>query len=73
MSAVLTDTSGGAGRTAAGPGAATRRPRLSPGIKTRRRLTVLSFIGPALIGLIFFFVYPLLAAIYFSFNRVRPD
>jgi multiple sugar transport system permease protein len=70
MSAVLTDTSEGAGRTTAGPRAATRRSRLNPGIKTRRRLTVLSFVGPALIGLIFFFVYPLLAAIYFSFNRV---
>ena len=31
---------------------------------------MLSFIGPALAGLGVFFIYPLLAAVYFSFNRV---
>jgi len=36
----------------------------------RRRLTVLAFIGPALAGLVVFFVYPLLAAVYFSLHRV---
>jgi multiple sugar transport system permease protein len=39
-------------------------------IRLRRRLTVLAFIGPALAGLAILFVYPLLAAVYFSFNRV---
>ena len=39
------------------------------GRRTRRRLVVLSFIAPALVGLAVFFVYPLLAAIYFSFTR----
>jgi multiple sugar transport system permease protein len=35
----------------------------------RHRLTVLSFMAPAGIGILVFFVYPLLAAIYFSFTR----
>ena len=70
MSAVLTDTAGGADRTAVGPAGEAYRPRPWSAAKIRRRLTVLAFIGPALAGLGFFFVYPLLAAIYFSFNRV---
>ena len=70
MSAVLTDTVGGAGRAAVGPPAGVRGSAPWPSAKLRRRLTVLSFIGPALAGLGIFFVYPLLAAIYFSFNRV---
>ncbi len=70
MSAVLTDTAGGADRTAVGPLGGATRPRRWSAAKLRRRLTVLAFIGPALAGLGFFFVYPLLAAIYFSFNRV---
>ncbi|BCJ74978.1 sugar ABC transporter permease [Catellatospora sp. IY07-71] len=35
----------------------------------RRPLIVLTFIGPALIGIAVFLIYPLLAAIYFSFTR----
>lgn len=35
----------------------------------RHRLTVLSFMAPALVGITVFFVYPLLSAIYFSFTR----
>ncbi|MGH3861321.1 carbohydrate ABC transporter permease [Actinokineospora sp.] len=35
----------------------------------RHRLTVLSFLTPALIGISVFLVYPLLSAIYFSFTR----
>jgi multiple sugar transport system permease protein len=70
MSAVLTDTAGGAGRTAVAPRGGGYRSRQWSAAKIRRRLTVLAFIGPALAGLGFFFVYPLLAAIYFSFNRV---
>jgi multiple sugar transport system permease protein len=35
----------------------------------RHRLTVLSFMAPALVGMVVFFLYPLLSAIYFSFTR----
>ncbi|GHJ44160.1 sugar ABC transporter permease [Catellatospora sp. TT07R-123] len=38
-------------------------------LKTRRRLTPYVFVAPVLVGLILFLVYPLLAAIYFSFTR----
>ncbi len=37
--------------------------------RRRHRLTVLSFMAPALIGISVFFLYPLLSAIYFSFTR----
>ena len=70
MAAVLTDTAGGIDRQAAGPLGGGHRPHRWSGARLRRRLTVLAFIGPALVGLGVFFVYPLLAAIYFSFNRV---
>ena len=70
MSAVLTDTTGGTDRTAAGPPGRVA-PRRWPSHRLRHRLTVLSFIGPALVGLLAFFVYPLLAAVYFSFHRVN--
>lgn len=64
MSAILAP---GADRTSVGPtGPAHRIARA----RWRRRLVVLSFIGPALAGLVIFFIYPLLAAIWFSFNRV---
>src|SRR5256885_3126183 len=43
------------------PGATRRR--------TKQRLTVLTFMAPALIGIIAFFVYPLITAIYFSFTK----
>ncbi|HEU4424130.1 MAG TPA: sugar ABC transporter permease [Pilimelia sp.] len=36
--------------------------------KTRERLVVLSFMAPVLVGLLVFLVYPLTAAIYFSFT-----
>jgi multiple sugar transport system permease protein len=35
----------------------------------RNRLTVLSFMAPALIGIALFLVYPLVSAVYFSFTR----
>ena len=35
----------------------------------RHRLTVLSFMAPAFVGIAVFFVYPLLASVYFSFTR----
>ena len=69
MSAVLTDTAGGTDQLVVGPPGAVRRRRSNPAA-LRRRLTVLSFIGPALAGLVIFFAYPLLAAVYFSFHRV---
>ena len=37
--------------------------------RVRQRLTVLSFMAPALAGLALFLVYPLLASVYFSFTR----
>src|SRR5262245_35574878 len=68
MSAVLVDTTGGTDRVVGPLGGGPRRRWLSTAM--RRRLTVLTFIGPMLVGLIVFFFYPLLAALYFSFNRV---
>jgi multiple sugar transport system permease protein len=65
MSAVLTE---GADRVAVGPPRGATRPQRAA--RLRRRLTVLAFIGPALAGLVIFFVYPLIAAVWFSFNRV---
>jgi multiple sugar transport system permease protein len=70
MSAVLTDTAGGTDRRAVAPLGGGRPTRRRSSARLRRRLTVLAFIGPALVGLGVFFVYPLLAAVYFSFNRV---
>jgi multiple sugar transport system permease protein len=55
---------------AARPGAPHRRSG-----STRRRLVLLALIGPTLLGLVIFFVYPLLASIYYSFtsyNLVSP-
>ena len=37
--------------------------------RRRHRLTVLAFLSPWLIGMLVFFVYPLLATIYYSFTR----
>ncbi|MEV4704766.1 sugar ABC transporter permease [Actinoplanes sp. NPDC049316] len=35
----------------------------------RRNLTALTFTAPALIGIVVFFIYPLLSAVYFSFTK----
>lgn len=35
----------------------------------RNRLTVLSFMAPALVGIALFLIYPLVSAVYFSFTR----
>src|SRR6266540_651549 len=35
----------------------------------RHRLTVLSFMAPALVGISVFLIYPLISAVYFSFTR----
>lgn len=54
--------------TAAGPTAVTRgRSRRSR--RLRHRLTVLSFMAPALAGIAIFLIYPLVSAIYFSFTK----
>jgi multiple sugar transport system permease protein len=45
-----------------------RRPRALRR-KTKQRLTVLSFMAPAALGIAFFFVYPLITAVYFSFHQ----
>ena len=51
----------GRAATAARPGAAA--------LKRRRTLTAYGMLAPALLGLLIFFIYPLLASIYFSFTR----
>jgi multiple sugar transport system permease protein len=64
-----TATAQGRAATAARPA-----PRRS-GTAWRRRLVVLALIGPVLLGLLIFFVYPLLASVYYSFtsyNLVSP-
>lgn len=37
--------------------------------RRRNRLTILAFLSPGLVGLLAFFVYPLLANLYYSFTR----
>jgi multiple sugar transport system permease protein len=56
--------------------AATRQPTLSPtrrparlSRRAKKRLTVLSFMAPALVGMLVFFGYPLAATVYLSFTR----
>jgi multiple sugar transport system permease protein len=38
-------------------------------MRWRRRLTVLGFMAPAIAGFALFFIYPLIATVYFSFHR----
>ncbi|MFI7542951.1 carbohydrate ABC transporter permease [Actinoplanes sp. NPDC049599] len=38
-------------------------------MRLRRHLTTWSFLAPALVGIVVFFVYPLLSAVYFSFTK----
>lgn len=38
-------------------------------LRWRHRMTVLSFMAPAFIGIVVFFLYPLVSAFYFSFTR----
>ena len=38
-------------------------------MRLRRNLTTWSFLAPALIGIVVFFIYPLLSAVYFSFTK----
>ncbi|MGN6125369.1 MAG: carbohydrate ABC transporter permease [Humibacter sp.] len=55
---------GAAGRVARAGRPGRRRSRTS----VRRGLTILAFIAPTVLGLLIFFVYPLLASIYYSFT-----
>jgi len=45
---------------------ATARPSRA---RTKRNLVTLALLAPALLGLIIFFVYPLIASVYYSFTR----
>jgi multiple sugar transport system permease protein len=38
-------------------------------MRLRRNLTTLSFLAPVLVGIVVFFLYPLLSAVYFSFTK----
>jgi multiple sugar transport system permease protein len=52
---------------ARGGGVAARPPR--SGARRRRSLVTLALLAPALLGLLIFFVYPLIASVYYSFTR----
>ena len=58
----MTATFRRAGRVAARPA------RRSPA-RRRRALVTLALLAPALLGLLIFFVYPLIASVYYSFTR----
>src|SRR3954447_18904687 len=58
----MTATIDRAGRVAARPA------RRSPA-RRRRNLVTLALLAPALLGLLIFFVYPLIASVYYSFTR----
>ena len=58
----MTATSDRAGRVAARPA------RRSPARRRRTHVT-LALLAPALLGLLIFFVYPLIASVYYSFTR----
>ena len=51
------------------PAAAPAPSRVRAGRGGRRRLTVLAFMAPALVGFLVLFAYPLVATLYFSFTR----
>lgn len=53
----------------AAPAPAARRAPSSQRTKLKRRLTILAFMSPWIIGLSVFFAYPLLATIYYSFTN----
>jgi multiple sugar transport system permease protein len=38
-------------------------------VRLRKNATILSFLAPALIGIVVFFLYPLVSAVYFSFTK----
>ncbi len=58
----MTATLDRAGRVAA-------RPARRSAARRRRNLVTLALLAPALLGLLIFFVYPLIASVYYSFTR----
>lgn len=58
----MTTISQRAGRVAA-------RPARRSAARRRRTLVTLALLAPALLGLLIFFVYPLIASVYYSFTR----
>ncbi|MBW8872426.1 MAG: sugar ABC transporter permease, partial [Leifsonia sp.] len=50
-------------------GRATARPARRSRARRRRSLVTLALLAPALLGLLIFFVYPLIASVYYSFTR----
>ncbi|MGO4594492.1 carbohydrate ABC transporter permease [Leifsonia sp. 2TAF2] len=50
-------------------GRATGRPARRSRARRRRSLVTLALLAPALLGLLIFFVYPLIASVYYSFTR----
>jgi multiple sugar transport system permease protein len=50
-------------------GRVTARPTRSSPARRRRNLVTLALLSPALLGLAIFFVYPLIASVYYSFTR----
>jgi multiple sugar transport system permease protein len=48
-------------------GSVTQRKPFS--VRLRQNATILSFLAPALIGIVVFFLYPLVSAVYFSFTK----
>jgi multiple sugar transport system permease protein len=64
-----TTTSAAEGRTAVHPSRRPGRPAKRRSAESRRRRVALLMLTPAILGLLIFFVYPLLASIYFSFTR----
>jgi multiple sugar transport system permease protein len=55
--------------TAERVGRATARPTRRSPARRRRSLVTLALLAPALLGLLIFFVYPLIASVYYSFTR----
>ncbi len=55
--------------TAHSVGRATARPARPSRYRRRRNLVTLALLSPALLGLAIFFVYPLIASVYYSFTR----
>lgn len=50
-------------------GRVTARPARRSTARRRRSLVTLALLAPALLGLLIFFVYPLIASVYYSFTR----
>ena len=55
--------------TAQSAGRVAARPARSSRARRRRNLVTLALLSPALLGLAIFFVYPLVASVYYSFTR----